>query len=175
MDYSTAGQGDDPSSRERWHWKGPTVVIGLVTLVVAILALGRDVFGFEIKSDSTNSSTAAVTAPATRPNTTAAITAASGQNSASEGLQLTTLKPMAGGSWFKVRSQSVFDLACATNSDGDRARAVQFEVPRGYTGFRSSVVPSGITDIAQLDVRDDEVVSTSVRLHGPGVVLLCPF
>jgi hypothetical protein len=167
MDDSTVGQRDDPPPRERWHWKGPTVVIGLITLVVAVLALGRDVFGFEIKSDSTTSPTSAVTTRTTRTNTTAATVVVPGPTPESEGLQLTTLKPMAGGSWFNVRSRSIFDLACATNSDRDRERAVQFEVPRGYTGFRSNVAPAGTKDIAQLDIRDDGVISTSARLD-PG-------
>ena len=60
--------------------------------------------------------------------TTTSPTAAPTTQSTTE-VALTTLEPVAGGGTIKVKAQSVFEIACATNVGTDLYRAVQYAVP----------------------------------------------
>jgi hypothetical protein len=142
METSAADRHGGPPAPERWHWKGPTVVLSVLTLVVAVVGLGRDVFDFEIKPDPVASPVPTPTTPAARPAVTGASAAV--PLPAPEGdVRLLDLEPVAGAALIRVTAASVFDLPCATNTDRDRERAVRFAVPRGYGGFRSRVVSRG--------------------------------
>lgn len=149
------------------RWKEPTLVIGVVGLVIALLAFGRDLFGFEFTPSRpavTPTSLPAETSDLPVPTNSPASTSAPAVPS---GIPLADLTPKVGGSWIERRAgtNAALDLACGTNTDGDKYRAVQYAIPRRYVAFHARVAPVGVADDVQVEIRVDNVRKSGATLR----------
>jgi hypothetical protein len=167
---------DTDTSRSIWkiHWKEPSIVIGVVGLVIAFLAFGRDLFGIEFTPDTRQTPTAEVTIASTPTPISPSpemlrSRSASTHTVTPPGKPLTDLTPLAGGSFLKrVPGTTTFTIACATNSGGDMYRAVRFAIPRRDAAtFSGQVGPAEIEDDVGVDIRVDNLIRASVTLQ-PG-------
>jgi hypothetical protein len=148
------------------RWKEPAIVIGILSLVIALLAFGRDLFGFELFTQAQDPPQPAMTSnlPA---STNSPTPDAPSPKSTLSGTPLTDYTPKVGGGWVRrpAHTQATLDMACATNTDGDMYRAVQYAIPRRYAAFRTRVAPSDVMDDVQMDIRVDNVVRAKTTLR----------
>lgn len=164
---------DGPRTARKIRWKEPSVLIGVIGTVIALLAFGRDLFGFEIAFGTRQAPTAEVATsvpfkPADPvPRTSPTVSPVPPPAVAPSGVPLTGLNPMAGGSFLKrVPGTTTFTIACATNRDGDMYRAVQFAIPRrNAANFSGRVGPDEIVDDIGVDVRVDNLIKARVTLQ----------
>jgi hypothetical protein len=145
------------SSSNGVRWKEPAIIIGVLGLVIALLAFGRDLFGFELFTQPQ-------AAPTSLPVPTNSPTPEPTHTPVSDS-PLTDHTPKVGGSFIRRSADMTLEMACATNTDGDMYRAVQYAIPRRYAAFHVRVGPTDVMDDVQLDIRVDNVIRAKETLR----------